>query len=884
MTTKGEDGKSKDRVDHAEKRRGKPPEKRARRSGTLAVRLQEGSVFPQPPDNKLVMKDITAPGQRFRVTIFLAEDVAELEKAAKKDKKPKLKKRYKKIAATATATFKSLPVGRYIVVVENVSSAPRTPGAVAEVTVRPSIKYSPPAGLGQAAAKPAASPPTECIVLLSSDTPGAIARGCQFHVGALEGIPERGGVGLWDRYSKFFNARVLPSFWSSWRDRLVPAPPMPGNGGVVVLQAGTSVQQTPANRTSWEGVPTAAPPFGSPSLTMMVFPGQSVPTNLMIIRDDTGMPVLVNNKEVFGLLQAEADPGPSGMRPFNDTDCRAQITFVTRKDGGGEFDFEILTGGMPAVAIRYLRYHSPIGAAQHTPVVWKSPDNKPPEGHYDNDYKNPPFKPGEAVTTQAKRRKRIELVGQFAEKFLQLHKKDPGEERQHVVVNEALFSKLGNTRLGKSQKVTKLLKAREKSVKALFKAINTTRIPEAVLNKWLAQQETAKETDPEKQRWISAMGPSIDYAVRSLAAAAIGDPGAIIILNEHSLESIDSAKGLAHAVLTRELKRRLRKAKQNAAARLAVGFQMHLKDHFYAAEKKRGFLEGLRRTMAYYKMAKTRVYITEMAIRMPGFAGVERKVKKLQLGYALRKLLQELPVIQPGDGFVTVHQANPPPGIDSLTLKVKPDMDLTVDLKTGKISDPDGKPIGLTMPPAGADGPAMEAWLKANPAKKEEDEWVKALVKALRVDRRFVNINEYGGDYNSIADGILERHKVPVAQKRQQAELFYKVVRTCLSSPVCNDLNFWGLTDHARNDPQDLFGFLFSKVTQPDPGIGPEAFPQAIEDAFLNARKATYFAVVQAMVEAAVARNRHSIEPYAKACGRTSRTRGNHTYEEYLAR
>lgn len=857
---------------HVAKKRPRKPEMVAYQLGALTVNVRRGSVF-DPNDVQAI-----PPGQKFRITVIFG-DGAEIYRKGKN------------VAAPYSATFTNVPVGRHIVVVENVSDVPATPGAVAEVTVAPRVS-------AQWQGKVVESPPTSIDVKVATNTPGEIASHCGFRVGALEGVPERTGVGLRSAYPAYFNARVNLVFWNPSIVGHVPAPPVAGNQSFVVFPTGPN--QGPERRTTWDGIPTD-PGFGAPSLLSSSPPQDvplAVPANLVSVREDQGFsPILSGGREILGLVQAEKEGRPEGV-PYNSTDNRLQITFVRQKEGGAPYELEVVPPeDAPKTGIRYYRHSPPLAATQHTALVWKSGNCAPP-----------PRIPATVVKAAL-----IREAARYCEDVIHVHKHDPGA-RQFVVVNEALIGQLGESKLRPKPKsarekrelakVDKLVAAQEKGGKALYKAIVRARIGEAAIDRWLAQEEPR-----EASYWLYRIDRSIGYIVACFLAAAPADPDAALILNEHSLEALSKRKALAHAVLTHAVKQALRKkgaAGANAAKRLAVGFQMHLNEHYYDTKKKpdasKRFLASLGESMRLYEAMKTRVYVTEMGLRMPGFGGFERSVERLQVAFSLSSLIDQVLAHDYATGpfpngahyrVATVTEKKKegdkeivsvrPVSIafDGPTRKKSsskkkdeaPPKTITLSLDTGAVTADGHGSKGTVKPVAGQAITVDTIAHWENAGRKAGTPWnnqeLGEHLRSALQGTQYVNPNAWPG-YGARADQAVP--KVTGKQLRQQADLFYKIVRTCLSSRVCDDLNFWAVVDSSGNDKQDLFGFLFGRAQ--DPGAPTDGIPYK--------RKPAYFAVVQGLVEAAIAKGRGGIQGHAKALGRTALTRGDHAYEAHL--
>jgi hypothetical protein len=867
---------------HAARRKPRKSKLVAPARGDLRVALVEGSAL-APEDQE---KPITA-AQSFRITLLFAADVKR-----HRNKKTVTKAPYEHV-------FKNVPAGKYIVVVENVSDVPSHPGAIAEVRVKPAVKTPP--------AKP---PPTNVKLRLATDTIGSLANACGFRIGAREQVPQRqDGARIGDLYPQHFNARVLTAFWKTSNVQSVPASSMAPGQSFVVLSKGAD--ETPLLRSSIDGIPPD-PGFGAPSLTVAfpVNPPSVVPMNLFFVRDAaSGAPLLSGGKEIYGLLQAEQG-WPGHDVPY-DAQNRLQITFVRRVAAGDDYTLEVAPAGdIPPLGIRYFRYHPGLQTAQYTPLVWYNLGNGAPPT---------------AAQAALKGKALMDAIDGYVKDMLLVRQHLPDRQRQYIVVNEPLIPSIGTTTLraklpGKVASKTlrqkqadkrhkaladKLIAAAKKSARAFHTLLRKTHLPAALYSAWLVQNKGS--------HWLNKTahknGERIEYIVRAFAAAAPADPGAMLILNEHTCESIDIGKGLALAVLTRVLKQRLAKAKapMKAAQRVAVGFQMHLGDKYYDTRKKKDnrqkFLHGLVKTMDYYtRFAHTRVFVTEMGIRPPGLASADRRKARLDHTWALFQLLQ---VVQaPGffpPGPAPVANQPPPvltqtdPVLKLVTHKTTPAGDrielvLAVEVAAeDKNADDVPEKLAIViekgalfigMDRVGATTGEIQAWIEKKKAAKahetENARRAKAIFDELSKDQgqRFTNTgawSEYAPGLDAIAKAVVTTPR----QRREQADFFYKVARICLSRQLCDDLNFWGLTDSLHNDTYDWRGFLFSESS--DAGTKPPAPPD-----FPYYRKAAYFGVVQALIEAAIAKNRPAIRPYAMAHRRSSTTGGDHLYEEHL--
>lgn len=853
---------------HTDKRKPRKTELLSYPLGDLEIEIVCGSVFaPADQDQPL------AVAQTLRITVlFLVDGVRVYRK--------------KKVVTGAPnkALFTNVPADTCIVVVQNLSDAPSYPGATAEVRVAPTTTAQLP---GKAATK---SPPTRLKIRLSTDSLVGVARRCGFRIGARENVPEREGIRLNDQYPDYFNARIVTAFWSASNLQQVPSPPVQAGQSFVVLPTGPN--QTTGTRRNWDGIPTD-PGFGAPSLTAWLpgNPPSVVPMNLYFVRDDGGMPLQAGGREIYGLLQAEKDGTGPGI-PY-DAQNRLQITFVRRTPDGNESALEIVPGGdIPAVGIRYIRYHPTLDSAQYTALVWYNANGKPP----------PHVAAGKPEGDTL-----IAEIAKYVGDAVHIRKTLPDAQQQYVVVNEPLISNLGKTALTKGklgQRIaTKLLTAaQEKTAKRFHATLRGTAVPPALVNQWLVQHDGRKH-------WISPAGKTVKYILRAFSAAAAADPKAMLILNEHTCESIEAPKGLALAVLARTLKKRLGSKGGNAGGRLAVGFQMHLGDKYYKPGKKQPFLSGLAKSMDYYTQAGTRVFVTEMAIRPPGLAAADRQYDRLQQACTLARIIA---VVTAPDYFpapppppAAIPGQPPPPVPDPVVVqttdptlglvvkKTHPDGSYRIELKLAVETPPEkkhGEKVAETLAlvvqngtlfvdheSAGADAGALQAWIvarKSGKGKKSENQRrARAIVAVLDKDGkgRFTNPGDWP-EWKKRFEAIASGHVTTPSQRREQGDFFYKVVRTCLSRALCDDLSFWGLVESFYTDTYDWCGYMFSA----NPKVG------SLAPGLPYYRMSAYFGVLQGLIEAAIARSRPDVQPYATALGRSFRTRKDHGYEEHL--
>ncbi|MFO0588164.1 MAG: endo-1,4-beta-xylanase [Polyangiaceae bacterium] len=830
---------------HATKKKAPKSAPKTPAVGALTVSLVAGSVL---DDGKVPV----APGQAFRITLLSTSDMA--------------KRRWKK-AATApySVTFPRIPTGRYVVVAQNLSDVPAYPGAVAEVRVG----APPPAKKG---APPPA--PTALEIKLSTDTIGTLARALGFRIGARENPPERGGPGLGDHFTRHFNARIVTAFWSA-SSVCRAAKELLGAGGNPAVLPGP--EATPLFRTNWDGIPTE-PNFGSPSLATWLpynAPG-SVPNNMVFVRDANGMPWTSGGRPIHGLLQAEHDGNGPGI-PYG-PDNRLQITFVRIAEGGDESTLEIVPPEEcpKGSELRYFRYHPTLDAAQYTALVWYNANGRPPPLVAAKNLKGKPL---------------IDAMASYVADTIHVRSHLPDASRQYVVVNEPLISGMEAPTLetgAAGQRITKplLALAKKASARKIAAKIKAARLPVPLVGAWLAQNKGT--------HWNTATGKTIQYILRAFQAAAAADPGALLLLNEHTAESIETAKGMALALLHRTLQRRL---KGSAAGRVAVGFQMHISDRYYPKEKRTAFLRGLGKSLDYYtRFAKSRVLVTEMGVRPPGLAAADRGFYRLSYACALARVLAVVqdpayfpappappppPAQPPASVTVTAHDPLFGPVTKVIEAAGPTRIDGHFPLKTkapgAKRASPDpvrfavmGGALWIAGKRAGASTAELHKWVKAH------EKQAKALFKLLGTDKagRFTQLGAWP-DFMPALDALAAAVKTSPAERREQADLVYKVARTCLSRERCDDLSFWGLLDSFHNDKYDWRGFLFT--TEPAHGSKPPDEPD-----FPFYRKASYMGAVQAIIEAAIAKKRTKINAYAASHGRTAASTGDHAYEQHL--